>query len=346
MTATGYRAIISASSRDRTDLFLQAANDHGTPLANIEKDFWVCWTLDVLYNRRPAGGPRLLFKGGTSLSKAYALISRFSEDIDITVFRDDLGHQASHAELHALGSNARRRRLDEIRDACRGYVTEELRRHIAGELQTDAGGQGEVVVDPEDPDGQTLLIRYPTDGERPAYIRPVVRLEAGAKSAVDPHAIVAVRPYVSDPPGIKLEVPGVTAIDPARTFWDKIVIVHGLTNSFRARGELRRNGERQSRHYYDLHRLLNSAVGARALADRELGMDCVEHARAFFNRNASNLDAAAGGRFDLVADPTMRAEIARDYELMASMIFGDVPPFDDVMASVERIAALLDSGNR
>jgi hypothetical protein len=71
----------------------------------VEKDFWVCWTLNALYNQRPAGGPRLLFKGGTSLSKAYGLIRRFSEDIDITVFRDDLEEPASVEELEALSSS-------------------------------------------------------------------------------------------------------------------------------------------------------------------------------------------------------------------------------------------------
>jgi len=98
MTASAYKEVIGASPRDRLDLFLATANRLGAPVGNIEKDFWVCWTLNALYNERPAGGPRLLFKGGTSLSKAYDLIRRFSEDIDVTVFRDDLGEPASIEE--------------------------------------------------------------------------------------------------------------------------------------------------------------------------------------------------------------------------------------------------------
>ena len=95
MTASAYKQVIAAPPRDRLDLFLATANRLGAPVGNIEKDFWVCWTLNALYHERPAGGPRLLFKGGTSLSKAYGLIRRFSEDIDITVFRDDLHEPAS-----------------------------------------------------------------------------------------------------------------------------------------------------------------------------------------------------------------------------------------------------------
>src|SRR3546814_3712758 len=78
----------SFPTRRSSDLFLSAANRLGTPLGNVEKDFWVCWTLDQLYHERSADQPRLLFKGGTSLSKAHGLIKRFSEDIDVTIYRD------------------------------------------------------------------------------------------------------------------------------------------------------------------------------------------------------------------------------------------------------------------
>ena len=97
-----FNTVITASQADRRDLFLAAAARLGTAVQNVEKDFWVCWTLDALFNGLPADGPRLLFKGGTSLSKAFGLIARFSEDIDITVFRDDLGQAAHAADLEAL----------------------------------------------------------------------------------------------------------------------------------------------------------------------------------------------------------------------------------------------------
>ena len=90
MTTAAYKQLIAATPRDRLDLFLATANRLSAPVSNVEKDFWVCWTLHALYRQRPAGGPRLLFKAGTSLSKAYGLIELFSEDTDITVFRDDL----------------------------------------------------------------------------------------------------------------------------------------------------------------------------------------------------------------------------------------------------------------
>ena len=99
--------MLAAGARDRRDLFIGAGNRLGTAEQNIEKDFWVCWTLDALFNGLPAGGPRLLFKGGTSLSKGYGLIERFSEDIDITVFREDIDQPATVEELEALSRKKR-----------------------------------------------------------------------------------------------------------------------------------------------------------------------------------------------------------------------------------------------
>ena len=103
-----YNEVISASDRDRNALFAEAAARLGTAVQNVEKDFWVCWTLDALFNGMDAGGPRLLFKGGTSLSKAFGLIPRFSEDIDITVFREDIGQAV---ELATLDVRIRKKRL-------------------------------------------------------------------------------------------------------------------------------------------------------------------------------------------------------------------------------------------
>jgi predicted nucleotidyltransferase component of viral defense system len=112
---TAFHTVIAADDNERRDLFLGTAARLGTAVQHVEKDFWVCWTLDALFNGLPKGNPRLLFKGGTSLSKAFGLVARFSEDIDITVFRDDLGFNADTAELEAMSGKKRRARLDAIR---------------------------------------------------------------------------------------------------------------------------------------------------------------------------------------------------------------------------------------
>jgi hypothetical protein len=118
----GFQTVLAASNEERRDLFVGAADRLRTNEQNIEKDFWVCWTLDALFNQLQAGGPRLLFKGGTSLSKGYGLIERFSEDIDITVFREDIGQPATVEELEALSGKKRSSRLEAIKAACQTYI--------------------------------------------------------------------------------------------------------------------------------------------------------------------------------------------------------------------------------
>jgi hypothetical protein len=350
----GFETLLAASADDRRGAFLATGQRLGTAEQNVEKDFRVCWVLDVLFHDLPPGGPRLLFKGGTSLSKCYGLISRFSEDIDVTVFRDDLGEGASIAALEALSGKQRQARLDAIRSACQAYVTGPLKAQlgeILAQLLARAGldpASGKVEVDAEDPDGQTLLIWYPAvTAAHGGYIRPAVKIESGAKSALDPNQPTKIRPYVADDvPGLDLDIAGITAVDAARTFWDKVVILHGLRRWFERRGMLRGGGLRVSRHYYDIHQLFHSDIGRAAMADLDLGADCVRHARMFFNRPDLDLATAAPGSFALRPVSGMRDKLRSDYDAMAGMIFDAVPPFDAVMHSVDELEHLLNANSQ
>jgi hypothetical protein len=339
-----YAKFIGAPLKDRSDLFLTTANRLGTPIGNVEKDFWVCWTLDALYNGLPAGQPRMLFKGGTSLSKGYGLIKRFSEDIDVTIFRDDLDQPASVAELEALSGKQRQKKLDAIRDACQAYITGPFREALS-ELVADAtSGKGRIEVDKNDPDGQTLLFWYPeVEPRNGAYVQPAVKIESGAKSALDPHKELTISPYIAaDLPDLRFDAQGVTTIDAERTFWDKIVILHGQRRWFENRREMRGGGQRVSRHYYDLHELMGSEVGIRAVADKALGADCVEHAKMFFNRAPLDLNLAQAPTFALTPNEAMRESLERDYAAMSGMIFGEVPSFDDILTTVAKVEALIN----
>jgi hypothetical protein len=332
-----FQTVIAATEAERRDLFLGAAARLGTAVQNVEKDFWVCWTLDALFNGLPAGGPRRLFKGGTSLSKAFGLISRFSEDIDITVFRDDLGQGVEAADLDALSGKKRRARLDAIRDACQSYIAGPLTTQFTEiAAATLPEGRFRLQADPDDKDGQTLLFWYPAvtaaEGD---YIRAAVKIEAGAKSALDPHIAATVIPYVAaDLPGLDLAVGNVTTVRPERTFWDKVIILHGLRQWYDRRNELRHQGQRVSRHYYDIHRLVQAEGAPVWLVDHELAADCATHARLFFGSPDLGLDSAAAGTFTLTPNAAMHDVLGRDYAAMSGMIFGEIPPLDTVLASV------------
>ena len=341
-----FRDVITAADGDRLDLFLGAAARLGTAVQNVEKDFWVCWTLDALFNGLTAGGPRLLFKGGTSLSKAFGLISRFSEDIDITVFRDDLGQAADVADLDALSGKKRRARLEAIRVACQAYIAGSMAdqfTQIASAIIPD--GRFRLELDPEDKDGQTLLFWYPAvTPTSDDYIRSAVKIESGAKSALDPHIAASVTPYVAqDLPALDLTVNNVTTVKPERTFWDKIIILHGLRQWHDRRGELRQGGQRVSRHYYDVHQLMKATASPEWQVDHALAIDCAHHARLFFGSADLGLETAQPGSFTLTPSAVMNEALSRDYEAMAGMVFGEIPALSAVLSSVERFEEIVNS---
>jgi len=252
----GYIEVIRVEDRNRRDLFQQAAQRMGAPPANVEKDFWVCLILDALFNWPLDGGARLLFKGGTSLAKAYGLISRFSEDIDVTVFREDLGEPGDAAALGALSRNQRERRLEAMKVACHRYIVDRLLPHLRDEVLASTFEMARrpftptsVTLDVDD--DQTILFAYPTVVEEDdGYVRRVVKIEMGAKSALDPHDLVTIRPFIAADMGdIPFDVRGVRTIHPVRTFWDKLYIAHETRERFETRGQMQGGGQRLSRHY-------------------------------------------------------------------------------------------------
>ena len=158
------------------------------------------------------------------------------------------------------------------------------------------------------------------------------KVESGAKSALDPHVAATVTSYVAqDLPDLDMSVDGVTTVKPERTFWDKIIILHGLRQWHDRRGELRHGGQRVSRHYYDVHQLMQAGQAAQWHADHALALDCARHARLFFGSADLGLDSAAPGTFTLTPRAAMLDTLARDYEAMAGMVFGEVPRLDAVL---------------
>jgi hypothetical protein len=172
-----------------------------------------------------------------------------------------------------------------------------------------------VEADPDDPDRQSLLLWYPTvtaDGAN--YVRRAVKIEAGAKSALDPHSARTVTPYLAqDLANTDLAVPNIATADTGRTFWDKVAILHGLRRWWDRRGELRGGGQRVSRHYYDVHCLLVSVDWESLVKDTAMAADCVRHARMFFNRPDLDLATAAPGSYALAPHDEMLANLEQDY---------------------------------
>ncbi len=299
-----FEAFLALPDRDRQDVFEAAATRLDTLPGYVEKDFWVCLVLEVLYNRMPEGHPRLLFKGGTSLSKVFALIRRFSEDIDLVVRRDDLGFEGDRdpAVAEGLSNRARTVLFDELRTECGSYVLGAMASDLAAALaQISLGCR--VRADEDDVDGSTLLVEYPAlyPGGADAYVAPRVKVEAGARSALVPAVRRDIAPIVADElPDWSFDVRDLRVIAPERTYWEKLLILHGLHCGHRDEQRMPTDRDRISRHYYDAAMITASDIGRSALSNIDM-LDVVRsHNLIAFRQAWRRFDEAVPGSIRFV----------------------------------------------
>ena len=341
-----FESFLALPEQDKRDVFEVAANRLDTLPSYVEKDFWVCLVLEVLYNRLSDGHPRLLFKGGTSLSKVFGLIRRFSEDIDLVVDRNDLGFADARDPTIAddLSNSERNALFEKLRVACSSYVLGDL----TTELTTVIGQMVEgcrAGPDEEDTHRQTLLVEYPTQypSHGGAYVAPRVKIEAGARSALEPTLDGIVTPIVADElPDWSLEVGNVRVIAPERTYWEKLLILHGLQCGYRDQRRLPSDKDRISRHYYDVAMITVTESGRCALSNIAL-LDAVrEHNLIAFRQAWKRFEEAVPGSLRLVPQPELRTVIESDYGAMEGMILGEAPRFEWVMEQIQDAEATIN----
>jgi predicted nucleotidyltransferase component of viral defense system len=317
---------------DRQLYFEQTAARLNVTPQIIEKDFWVCWTLKQLFSLQ-AVGPHLTFKGGTSLSKVFKIIERFSEDIDLTIHRDHLGFSGENDPENAPSKSKRKERLEKLKLTCRDYVNNELKEAMQKTFAV-------ALLDPEifsikqdenDADGQTLLFQYPSCWTRaePSYIAPTVKLEFGARSDTWPNLEAEVVPYVAEqfPKACVSPKCSVQVLAVERTFWEKACLLHEEYS----RPEGKSVKPRMSRHYYDLFRMIKGGVAARAVEAEGLFERVVEHRSVFFSINWVDYSKMAKGSLEIVPKAWRLPEWRADYEKMTEMFFTTSPSFEEVL---------------
>lgn len=339
--------VARASAVDRSTLFrrAEAALAPSCHAAIVEKDFWVCWSLrrifEVLQFR-----PHLIFKGGTSLSKVYRAIERFSEDVDLSLSRRDLGFADDHdPEQSGISKKEARRRLDALVAECQTVVRQklvpELRRDFAAVLG-EAGWS--VVLDPADP--QTVLFTYPfteVSGVTP-YVRPSIRLEMGARSDDWPAADAEITPYAAEafPDLFAIRSCRVRTLAAERTFWEKATLLHAECH----RPPDKPSRERLSRHYYDLYRLARQPIAELAMEQHALLERVIAHKSFFFAQSWAHYETAGPGTLRLLPEADRLDALRRDYQAMESMIFGEAPDWDDIVRELARLETRINGMDR
>mgnify|MGYP001328555299 CR=1 FL=1 len=337
---------------DRRAYFEESAARRDLTAIIIEKDFWVCWTLRRLV-QASALADQLTFKGGTSLSKAYGVIARFSEDIDLTISRDvpHLNDVGSPME-EGISGKERERRGKQLMTQAQAYVAD-IAMPVLGEAIEAALGTAEgwsLELDPGDADRQTLLFAYPrTSGYGLAYgedyggsgesgyVKPRVKLEFGARGDTEPSELRSTVPYVAeDFPGEFADaVTPVPTLGVERTFWEKVTILHAIHHN----GKLRAG---MSRHYYDVLMLDRAGIAPAALARPDLLARVVANKSVMFADKSASYGSAVIGSLRLLPTGEGRSLLDRDYADMSEMFMETPPTIEELIEGLNALEAVLN----
>lgn len=298
--------------------------------AVIEKDYWVCFILNYIFSQCK-WKEGFTFKGGTSLSKCFGLIKRFSEDIDLILDwrvigygKDEPWEQRSNSKQDKFNKESNKRTED--------FLSNEFIPQMREELKNLLDEDFEVKIDENDP--QTILFEYPKTFKS-SYLIQAVRLEIGALAAWTPSKIIEIKPEIQKLypmlfEGNSIEV---RTVLPERTFWEKATILHHEAN----RPENLRIPKRYARHYYDLYCISNSEYKEKALENLKLLEKVVTFKEKFYPRKWAKYNEATSKGIKLIPEEYRFKEIEEDYKNMIEMFFGSFPSFEEIIKRLKEL---------
>lgn len=320
---------------ERLILFRNTAANYGLSEGIVEKDFWVCWTLDYLFHQSPWAN-HLAFKGGTSLSKSFDLIHRFSEDIDLIL--DWCLLESAQKDPWAQRS---KNQQDKLNKALNAETEVFLREQFVPRLQEDFA---QLLVDVfqievDEHETQTVNFTYPKLFSEDSIL-PMVRLEIGALAAWTPTTQSEIISYAAQQYGRIFQNPStsVLTVMPERTFWEKVTILH--KEAFRTNGNF---PARYSRHYYDLFCMDASPVKAAAFRNLDLLARVITFKDRFYPAGNAHYDLAKPGTMRLLPPEDCLPVLRDDYAHMRNMLFGEIPSFEEIMTCIARLENEINS---
>jgi len=320
-------AFLQLSPEEQADILQTRAAKLGRRAEHLEKDIWICWVLQGLFGM--AGRLPMAFKGGTSLSKVYGAIRRFSEDVDVTVNYKSLDQSIDPFDPK-VSRTAREKYTELLRDKLADHTINVIWPHFENLLS-------QLPEKPMRPlkiseDGEKLFIPYPSRFGQDEN----VFLEFGGRNVIVPNEERHLRPYIAaELPDLEFPEATVQVLSPRRTFWEKATLIHVACN--RANPKL--DADRQSRHWHDLAVLADHEIGKASMADRQLLADVVNHKSVFFRTSYANYEACLSGGLRLIPGKALLDAARGDYEKMIAdgMFEGPPPSFDSIIARLEKL---------
>ena len=315
-------------SSEELDLVIQNTADKlSMSKAIVEKDLWVCMILKYLF-RDFKYKDTIVFKGGTSLSKVYKLIERFSEDIDLALDWKVLGYGSK--EPYEERSNTKQLKFnDRLNDDTKVFLSDKIVPLLEEDFKEILRGKKyKFYID--EFDGQTICFDYPKN-HKDSSILQVIRLEIGSLAERIPASNQKINTYIEEVyPEVFDENIKVVAVDSLRTFYEKITILHREAN--------RVNGNyptRYSRHFYDVYKILLTDIKAKSFDNLELLKAVIEFKKKFYTCNWAKYDEIVEGNLKLIPSDEALDIFSKDYDSMKNMLFGEKIPFDKIISSVK-----------
>ena len=318
-------------SRDQRKLYLtQKSLTSGITEVALEKDLWVTLTLFVLANSALA--PFFTFKGGTSLSKGFKLIERFSEDIDIAVDPACLGM--------FISDNPSKTSVEKLKRQGCLFTEQEIKEAIKHGFKLMALGEETPTVSSKfiqpnrpDTDPHTLFVHYHSLFGQNPYIVSTIRVEFSVRSVSSPFRICSINTLIEPPQSLDSHesIPfQMRTLDPQVTFIEKALLLHEEFNNLL---KPQARTQRMSRHYYDLYRLKNNDLFYPSLGDKSLFLQILEKRKRFSRLRGIDYEKVKSGKLILIpANQETKQQLQKDYELMQdNMIYGSTPGFNELL---------------
>jgi hypothetical protein len=316
--------------KERELIFRNTASKMNVNEAIIEKDFWAVLVLDYLFNKSKFK-KAFIFKGGTSLSKGYSLIRRFSEDIDLILDWTVFGIPKDEPYDHR--SNTQQNKYNQvINEKAARFIKYTILDEIKTGLRNSLGFDVDMICDKIEKN--IIVFKYPRLYSNDSILS-TIRLEFGPLAAWTPSEVIKVSSYINDyyPDVMNHPFTKVLTVKPTRTFWEKATILHHEAN----RPSTSKIPDRYSRHYYDLYMMSLDIPIENLLENIDLLDHVVEFKKKFYPRGWAQYDLAKKGTLKLVPDKFRIDELEKDYKAMQDMLFGYKPSFNEIMDSIREL---------
>lgn len=324
---------LDLNRQEQLELLQETSTRTDLPASVIEKDWWVVQTLRLILQMEVS--KHLIFKGGTSLSKAWGLIDRFSEDIDLALDREFLGFKGDIS----------RTQVGKLKDASNKFISNDFFNALTNEFQKAGIKDVSIqIVDRKDPDDDPVKIEiiYPALVEYTEYIRPRVLLEIGSRSLREPYTVCSFRSIIGE------EFPTqpfadnlieISCANPERTFLEKLFLLH----EEHQRPTEKRKIDRKSRHLYDIEKISKTEFGTKAIEDKALYKSIVAHRERFTKLGGVDYLTHFPPSLNPIPPIETIALWEKDYkEMQESMIKKESLPFDKLIAEIQSIVSRIN----